>query len=519
MCQHSSHFVVLGYRGRVLVSLTVVGAARQSFTKTLAVTGVDARAVVDSARPPAEPPGLRARTETDPRHPGLVRVALEGLWLGTPAARDEVFGHLVDRVAALADGARRLGGVLHAPGVSLGPSSPPAAGDTHTLYVTDPAEQEVLVNLLRRWSPTLIALCGRGTVGTLPDRVGSRWLADSREHLTTRYLASADPRHLEHVRADIRRRDGIADLTRMDVAPVPGDGGGPGAVLVRCIDAQLSVTDLRAQAVLLAALALHARRKVRAGSREGNVPQSVLEKNRARAVTQGLRARFLPEGDRGVANGDTVPARHSVRRLLDELLLPLGRLEATPEELVPLLVPAEGPDTGLPPLRSQDILSAAARRGPNELGAAAGPLLLDARPGGLLLESLRQDAPGRVELLLGSWAHRLARAEESRRPGSGTHRRTGGGERDAKPPRTGSASGTDRARSSGGTGRGTGTGTPGGTGQDRRTDPRRNRGNRERGRDRRDGQRTRGGPDQGTAARDGRDGREPGTPLGGTSTP
>jgi hypothetical protein len=513
--EYSSQLTGLGYRDRVLVSLTVVGAARQSFTKTLAVTGSDAEAVVASAWPPAAPPGLEARTEADPHRPGLVRVTLDGLWLGTPAARDEVFGYLLAHVRALADAAQRFGGVLHAPGVSLGPSSPPSAGDTHTLYVTDAAEQEVLVNLLRRYSPALIALCGRGAVGPLPDRVGSRWLADSREHLTTRYLGSADPRHLEHVRADIRRRDGIADLARMDVAPVPETATRPAAVLVRCIDAQLSVTDLRAQAVLLAALALYARRKVRAGNREGNIQQAILEKNRARAVTQGLRARFLPEGDRGAKPADTVPARESVRRLLNELLLPLGRLEATPEELVPLLVPAEGPETGLPPLRSQDVLAAAARRGPAELTATADLLLFHAQPGGLLLDSLRRDAPGRVELLLGSWARRLARAEETR-PGSAGRRRKGGEDRGA----TGRG-GSDRARGAGGNGRRSGKSDS--SGKDQRENPRRNRGDQDRRQDRKGGQRRHGG--SGATARDkrrGRDsggpaGQEPGTPRSGMS--
>ncbi|MET9970768.1 hypothetical protein ABZZ80_33875 [Streptomyces sp. NPDC006356] len=152
---------------------------------------------------------------------------------------------------------------------------------------------------------------------------------------------------------------------------------------------------------------------MRAGNREGDIPQAVLEKNRARAVTQGLRARFLPEGDRAGRAADTVPARESARRLLDELLLPLGRLAAAPEELVPLLVPVEGPDTGLPPTRNQDVLTAAARRGPHVLAARAELLLFDARPGGLLLESLRQEAPGRVELLLGNMTRRHAPAQSN----------------------------------------------------------------------------------------------------------
>ncbi|WP_405804039.1 hypothetical protein OG729_02770 [Streptomyces sp. NBC_00210] len=477
----------------MLLSLTVVGATRQSFTKTLAVTDADAATVVASAWVPAAPPGLpTAEISADPRRPGLVYVTLEGLWLGTPAARDEAFHYLGALVRALADAAHRAGGALHAPGVRLSGSSPPAAGDPHTLYVTDRAEQEVLVNLLRRHSPALIALCGRGAIGTLPDRVGSRWLADSREHLTTRYLASADPRHLDHVRADIRRRDGIADLTRMDIAPLAESADRPAAVLVRCLDAQLSLTDLRAQALLLAALALYARRKVRSGNREGPIPQATLEKNRARAVTQGLRAQFLQESGRGAKPADPVPARESVRRLLDELLLPLGRLEATAEELAPLLVPVEGPSTGLPPTRSQDLLAAAAGRGPHELAATADLLLHDSRPGGLLLESLRQEAPGRVELLLGSWTQRLARAELPRQSGSGGRRRQGGEDRGAKRPRGGADRGAGSGGSGkgqGGSGKGRGGGASGRAGQDRHGSSRRERTgqDRERSRPRQEG--------------------------------
>lgn len=509
--EYPTRLIRLRYHRYVLVSLTVVGATRQSFTKTLAVTNADAATVVASAWMPAAPPGLPpAEISADPRRPGLVSVTLEGLWLGTPAARDDAFGYLGALVRALADAARSVGGVLHAPDVRLDSSSPPAAGDPHVLYVTDRTEQEVLVNLLRRHSPALIALCGRGSAGTLPDRVGSRWLADSREHLTTRYLASADPRHLDHVRADIRRRDGIADLARMDVAPLAETQDRPAAVLVRCLDAQLSLTDLRAQAVLLAALALYARRKVRSGSREGNIPQALLEKNRARAVTQGLRARFLQESGRGAKPAEPVSARESVRRLLDELLLPLGRLEATAEELAPLLVPADGPATGLPPTRSQDLVTVAASRGPHELAATADLLLHDTRPGGLLLESLRREAPGRVELLLGAWTQRLARAELPRQSGSGGRRRQGAKDRSGKDqgdgrPRAGGSRGGQGGRN----GRGRADGTSGTADQDRRGGPRRDRGGSDRGEghDRERRRQEGGGPRAGRGTRGGPGGR------------
>lgn len=403
----------------MLVSLSRVGAARQSLTKTLAMTGADVRTLLESVDLPDHPAGLPPVVlRADERTPGLFGVRMEGLWLGTPAARDELFPYLGAVFGALARRARLLGGAVHPTAVRLGPADGPAGsrppaplgGDRHELTAVDTVEQEVLANLLRRHSPVLIALAGRGTVGGPPDRIGSRWLADSREHLATRYLACADPRHLHRVRAEIRRRDGIADLVRMDVAPVGGEDGSPARVLVRCLDSQPSLADLRAQSVLLAALALHARRMVRSGRREANLPQRLIEENRARAVVQGMRARFVPAaGARGRA-GAPVPARDAARQLLDELVPELSLLDATAEELFPLLAPLELPGLGLPPLRTQDLLALAAREGSAAL-AARGELLLTApQPGGVLLETVRRQAAGRVELLLDGWRTALADA-------------------------------------------------------------------------------------------------------------
>ncbi|MFG2693185.1 hypothetical protein [Kitasatospora sp. NPDC048407] len=401
----------------MLVSLTRVGPARQSLTKGVAVTGPDTATLLRSVRLPGPPPSLPAaelRTDerADGRADGLFGVALPGVWLGTPGAREVAYGYLGAVLSALADTARALGGALHAPGVRLAPAGPLPAlgGDLHGLAVLDDAEQEVLCNLLRRHSPTLIALTGRARIGGPADPVGSRRLADSREHLAARYLASADPRHLHHVRAELRRRHGIADLLRMDVAPLPAASGAPAEALVRCVDAQVSLADLRAQALLFAALALKARRTVRAGERERNIPQSVIEANRARAVVHGLRARFAPEStDFGRAQR-TRPARDVARRLLTDLVPEFGLLDATAEELLPLLAPVELPSFGLPGLRTGDLLLRTARegRGSGPLAQHAEQLLRDPRPGGELAARLAQDSPGVLELLLSDWRRTLA---------------------------------------------------------------------------------------------------------------
>lgn len=406
------------------MSLTRIGATRQSLWKAFVVSDAPADSILRSVSLPRPPAGAApVRLTLDERVPGLCRAGLEGVWLGTPESRDESFRYLGAVFAALRDAARRAGGMVHAPGVRVGRAAPQFAGDLHALRVVDSVEQEVLVNLLRKHSPVLIAMSGRGLVGATPDRIGSRWLATSREHLATRYLASADPRHLHRVRAEIRRRDGIADLARMDVAPGPGTAGET-EVVVRCLDAQLSLAEARAQALLLTALGLHARRMVKAGRRTGNVPQRMLEENRARAVIHGLGALFVEESGRDQPPR-SLSAREAARRLLDELLPSLSLLDATAEELLPLIAPIEAPGLGLPPMRGQDLLARMARRNPAAFPGLAEAELADPTPGGTILQTLRRDHPGRAELLLEGWRTALAdgRRVTSRPPRDQAQRR------------------------------------------------------------------------------------------------
>ncbi|WP_143074898.1 hypothetical protein [Streptomyces mangrovisoli] len=420
--------------------MTRVGPSRHSLTKTVAVTGAEAGAVLGGARLPLPPGSLGApEIVPDAPGPGLLTVRCPDAWLGTSAARDETYGYLADVLAALADSARSLRATLHAPGVQLDANGPrPAlADDPHAMCTVDDAEQEVLVNLLRRHSPTLIALTGRVRVGGPADRAGSRRLLESREHLATRYLAAPGARYLEHHRGELRRREGISDLLRMDVAPVVGRPGVAAEVVIRCVDAQVSLADLRAQALLLDALALKARRMAARGLRETDVAQRVIDTDRTRAVAEGLRAQFVKPGGRDVgADGGGsggVSARLAGRRLLRELVPELTLLEASALELLPLLAPLELPDLGLRPLRTQDLLGRAAAGRPGELRDCAEAQLCDPSPGGALREALRETSPGRLELLLANWDAFLAGgvvptdlpAADSR-PRRGDHNNRGG---------------------------------------------------------------------------------------------
>lgn len=413
------------------------------------------------------------------RTPGLLTIRTPLTWMGGPEARDEAFAALGSATARLAGAAREAGGRLLPTAVTLGDAPAGLGGDLHELEVLDASEQEVLCNALRRYAPVLIALAGRGIVGPgLPaDRVGSRWLVESTEHLAARYLASTSPRHLEHVQAELRR-GGLSRLEQMDVAPVVYPDG-TRTVLVRCLDAQASLSATRACAVLLCALAVHARRLVRDGRREGNVSQRLLEENRARAIADGVRASFgldsakpgkqaapqqgrrsqdgRPEARRG-ASAEERPRRRAVlaaRDLLTERRADIANIDATAAELAPLLVMIDLSGLGVAFQRADDVLRRWAEGGPAALEARLLECLCDGGPGGPVVEELRAEHPGKISLILDSWRTALAAGP----PPAGRGNRGGRGPSDR-----------GRGKPAGRGGQGTRGGDRRGSGRDRRGD-------------------------------------------------
>lgn len=410
----------------VLVSLTRVGAARQALAKGLAVQGADRDAVVAAVERGGLPElgSGRLRLRPGRRHPALLRLVTPPAWWGTRGARADGFGVLAGAIEVVADAARRAGGVLTVPGVSLDGTAVPPDGDLYWLETIDPVERELLYALLRRHSPALIALAGRGSFSRegRRDRVGSRWLADSGEHLAARNIGPVTERHLEQVRAELRRRDGIGDLDRMDVAPVEDDG----TVLVRCLDAQTTLAEVRAHMLLLDALALRARGQARRGDRCAFVRQDLLDDNRARAVTEGLRAVFVEDhGPRAGAGRDEQrqagrprerserrrPARQAARALLADLVPEFAKLDATAEELAPLLGLVELPGRTRPP-SGQDLLRC--DTGGRPLSDTLRAALTDTRPGGALLPLIVEGHPGSAALMLQAWGQALSTGEPLR---------------------------------------------------------------------------------------------------------
>lgn len=439
----------------MLLSLTRIGATRQCLDKSVAVLGADPARVIDQvARSATSAQDVHRIAQVGGTN-GLFVVRQPMAWAGTRAARDQVFTGLARSVELLAHAARSAGGFLAPTAVGLSGRPAVFGGDTHVFEVLTPVEQEVFCNLLRSKVPVLIAMAGRGTTAANSprDRIGSRWLTSSRSHLASRFVASTTPEHLERVKAELRRRDGVARLDRMDVVPDQAFDNGL-SVTVRCIDAAASLAVTRAHMIVLAALGLRARRLVRDGKRIGHSPQRQLEENRARAVADGLRARFTLEDRTGrPRQGQTkqvrqVEGRAAVRELLLDLCPEFGNLDVAVEELMPVVLPVELPRLGLRRFSTEaDLLASWAAGGESTLVRAAGDELRNPVPGGFLLAQATQAAPGRTSVVMDLWRANIAgeRKDNAQRHGrdkdqrgerahrgqrtSGRHHRSDGGSR------------------------------------------------------------------------------------------
>ena len=391
----------------MLVNLNWVGGTRQAVAWGVAVPGPNPDKVANAlarVRPPVIDGGpVEIRRE---RFPGLYTVRTPLVWLGSLAAREELFTVLRQTAAQIAEAVRSAKATLLPTAIALGKGEDVVlGGDIHELEVLDLAEQEVLCNLLRRHIAVLIAYAGRGIVGPdrPADRVGSRWLSESAEHVPTRYLRSASPRHLELVQAELRR-SGIWRLDQMDISPQQRTDG-TRTVLVRCLDAQPSVALTRTFAVLLGALAAQARCLVRDGYREDEHDQQLLERDRARAVAGGPRAVLHAAGPGGLRAPDVL------RELLGSLRTALDGLEVTAAELGPLLAAVDLPTLEVPFRRVDDLLCRWAAEGSDGLAARLAPeRWCDGRAGGVVLQDLYARYRGRVELVIDSWEAELGLA-------------------------------------------------------------------------------------------------------------
>lgn len=376
----------------MLVGVTQVGALRQRVEKAVAYVGG------------SSPRGKRATAEARPLGTdGLVAMCPPLGWLGSVDARDEWAGAL----AGVLDGALPP----NARGTHGGREfvTPPAV-DRHVIEVASAAEQAALGNLLRQFVPVLIALTGRES------QPGARRLVGGGGLVATRYLESADPHYQAVLSEHLRRGSGVAALDRMDVYPA-AEADGTLTVVVQCVDAAPTLAAVRAHAVLLSAFALRARRMLRDGEQADRLPQREVDEHRARAMARGLRARA------GWGNRTAHPLReHAYALLSGPLSKELDNLEATAEELFPVLAPMELPGCGLGGLACEDAALG---------GADPGRVRFwDAQPGGPYLRAVRGAAPGRARWVLAMWNGFIAARGASAAPV--IHRPSPGGPRAGK---------------------------------------------------------------------------------------
>jgi hypothetical protein len=329
----------------VLTKLYRFGPSRQQILKGFVVVAPQPKQVLERVRTML--PGAGADIRVDPRDPHCVWVDTGMIWLHTARARRECFSRLARRVQELATHVQQAGGQLLPSATRLTPNErwkQFVCGDQHILETIDDNEKEVYCNLIRQHLPLLIALTGRTGAG--PEGIephASRRLSESGQHLAARYFASVSPRHLDRVLQCLRRDEGVGRLDLLDIRPIPANGDGTGSVELRFTDAQILSSSTLSHALLYQALLIRARRMTRNGRRVGNIPQSLIGRNRARAIAEGLQARFEEEDRNGGGRERSrrfVAARETLLELIEDLLPEFHALEAEFTEIAPLVVGA-----------------------------------------------------------------------------------------------------------------------------------------------------------------------------------
>lgn len=336
----------------MLVKLYREGALRQRIAKGYVIAGRNqGRALAALTSAPLPLPDVLGRPlvlRTASGAPGTLWLDTGAVWLYDPKTRKAAAHAIAEGVSTVARELARFDCML-LPSAYRG-TEHMDHGDTwlcpdlHAVEVFGDVQRELCANLFRQYSPTLLALAGRTAYGGAGGGgQGSRRLAETPDQLTTRYMHSCSPAHLTRVTEELGRDEGVGRLEAMDVNPL-GDPGLPMEnVSLRLFDGQQLIATCMAHALLSQALAVRVRRLAREGRRVGSVRQALIDRNRSRAIAQGLTAAFETEsrtgGRRNDSDGERRPrpidASDATLRLLTDLLPEFAALDATSEELSP----------------------------------------------------------------------------------------------------------------------------------------------------------------------------------------
>jgi hypothetical protein len=282
-----------------------------------------------------------------------------GLTWFTKGLRQRLPKRLGPMVSDLAEAARSHGATLLPSAVRLNPQKRWEAlvcGDEHFIEPCSEREKTVFCNLVRYYLPELIALTGRaGVSASGVEQLGSRRLAESRRHVPAREFLSLDPLYLPHLMKSLVRDARVAQTALLDIDPHAGEdpagnSGREACVELRFVDAQATIRNSLAHAILFQALLIRARRLTVEGKAVPAYNQRQFERDRSRAIQHGLLSRFTPRrrassvarslgaerGNEERASFEPAPLR--VLELIEDLAYEFRTLDVLGQELLPIVL-------------------------------------------------------------------------------------------------------------------------------------------------------------------------------------
>jgi hypothetical protein len=338
------------------------GAGRQRLAKGYIVEAHNASEVLSRLLAPgsrmqgrASEHGLTLRGSS--HAPNALWIDSGLVWLHRRDAREKLGVALQSLVLEVSSALHDLGGRLLPSAVRLAGASAwnqLVCGDEHFVETSDQLEKAVFCNLVRFHLPELLALTGRAGAGRLGvERLGSRRMADSRRHVPARAFASLAPEYLPHLMKSLARDERVQHTSLLDIDPHIGDDLKPtpndDCVELRFVDAQVHFRTSLSHALLFEALLIRARRIATEDKQIPGYPQPDFERDRARAIQHGLKARFAPRSlvdypssampnESDELSQGPVPAPARLLHLLDDLNFEFLALDARYRDLAPLVL-------------------------------------------------------------------------------------------------------------------------------------------------------------------------------------
>jgi hypothetical protein len=303
-------------------------------------------------------------------HPAVVHIMTPFLPLYTVKQRNLFMLRLIAATNCLLEATEKAHCQLVAAGVNpyrREDKEDPRAlcADIHQVEVYDAGEVERIYNLYRQFLPELLAISTHSAVyGAKAQKDFSLRMRVNLASYLPHYISQFSEQYLEQLERFIRKKHKLSHLSQMDINPLGGDTSAlrkihrplldrsVAAIELRFIDAQCSFPFIRAQMILLQAIAMHGRALAREGRRLFPVSDENLDENKALALHNGGEAVLRPDRHRKSYKGRKSPSSYerkepevattALLELIEDLLIPSMRdLECEPGELYPIILGAE----------------------------------------------------------------------------------------------------------------------------------------------------------------------------------